>query len=236
MNKIKIWIPNLLTLGNLLCGMLSCWISARMIPEMSSEDYEGINKLQYWAPSILILGAAVIDFMDGFVARMLKVSSELGKQLDSLADVVSFGVAPSFLVIGYGYLGNYAPLALSIGIFACVRLAKFNIDTRQSESFLGLPVPSTGLIIASLPFVNPEGYVWFLLNLYVLGILIASLCLLMVSEIPLLSLKFKNFKLKNNFPKYLLLAIAFIILASIGIQGFTFIILAYVLISVIYKK
>lgn len=174
--------------------------------------------------------------MDGFVARLLKVQSELGKQLDSLADVVSFGVAPSFILLSYNFLGEFSPAGLLIGIFACVRLAKFNIDTRQSDSFLGLPVPSTGMIIASLPFVDKEGPLAFLLNQWVVGGLVVVLCALMVSEIPLLAMKFKNFTLKDNIYRYAVIVLGAALLIILGIQSLTLIILGYVLISVIARK
>lgn len=236
MKAIKNWIPNLLTLGNLTCGMLACWVAARNIPDYLETDFSQYDRWLYVAPSIFIFGAAIIDFLDGFVARLLKVQSELGKQLDSLADVVSFGVAPSFILLTYNYLGAFSPAALLIGIFACVRLAKFNIDTRQSDSFLGLPVPSTGMIIASLPFVDKEGPLAFLLNQWVVGGLVVVLCALMVSELPLLAMKFKNFSLKDNIYRYAVLALGAALLIFLGIQSLTLIILGYVLISVIARK
>jgi CDP-diacylglycerol--serine O-phosphatidyltransferase len=236
MNAIKNWIPNLLTLGNLTCGMLACWVAARNIPDYYETDFSQYDRWLYVAPSIFIFGAAIIDFLDGFVARLLKVQSELGKQLDSLADVVSFGVAPSFILLSYNFLGEFSPAGLLIGIFACVRLAKFNIDTRQSDSFLGLPVPSTGMIIASLPFVDKEGPLAFLLNQWVVGGLVVVLCALMVSEIPLLAMKFKNFTLKDNIYRYAVIVLGAALLIILGIQSLTLIILGYVLISVIARK
>lgn len=236
MNTIKNWIPNLLTLGNLTCGMLACWLAANLPDSFSGPDASMAERWIHWSPSILIFGAAIIDFLDGFVARLLKVQSELGKQLDSLADVVSFGVAPSFVVIGNEYLGAWSPLGLLIGIFACVRLAKFNIDTRQSDSFLGLPVPSTGMIIAALPFVDSEGMLGFMLHPWFIGILVVVLCLLMVSELPLLAMKFKTFGIKENLARYAIVLMAVLLLIFFGIQAIVLIIPGYVLISVLARK
>lgn len=235
MQTVKRWIPNIITLGNLTFGMLACWLATGKVPENLTEDFSIIDKWFYVAPALCIFAAAIMDFLDGMVARLLHVSSELGKQLDSLADVVSFGVAPAFIIIGYDFLGEYSFLGLLIGVFSAIRLAKFNIDTRQSESFLGLPVPSTGMIIASLPFVKPYGMLGFLVNPVVVFILIILLCGLMVSELPLLALKFKNYGLKDNLYRYLVLLASAIILIIFGIQGITLVILVYVMISVLNK-
>ena len=235
MQTVKRWIPNIITLGNLTFGMLACWLATGKIPESLTEDFSFLDRWFYVAPALCIFAAAIMDFLDGMVARILHVNSELGKQLDSLADVVSFGVAPGFIIIGYDFLGEYSFLGLLIGVFAAIRLAKFNIDTRQSESFLGLPVPSTGMIIASLPFVKPFGLLGFLVNPYVVFALILLLCGLMVSELPLLALKFKNYSLKHNFYRYLILVASAVILLIFGIQGITLIILVYVGISILNK-
>jgi len=236
MNVIKKWIPNIITLGNLTFGMLACWIAAKNIPDYLNEDYSVYDKWLYVSPALCIFGAAILDFFDGFAARLLKVHSELGKQLDSLADVVSFGVAPAFIIMGYRLMGDYSGFGLLIGVFACVRLAKFNIDTRQSESFLGLPVPSTGMIIAALPFVDREGPLAFLINPWVVSSLVIILCLLMVSELPLLALKFKNYSIKDNIYRYLVLLFGLICILSFGFQGLPLVILGYVLFSIIAFK
>ncbi len=236
MQHIRAWIPNLFTLGNLICGMLSCWYAVMqagliITPEFSLADKQWSDYL----PSLFIFGAAFLDFCDGFVARLLKVSSELGKQLDSLADVVSFGVAPSFILISYGWLGNSSYLGFAIGVFACVRLAKFNIDTRQGESFLGLPVPAVGILIAALPFIKLNGNLGFLLEFWPILILTAILCFLMVSEIPMLALKFKNFYVKENIWRYLVLLVSLLLLLIFKMEGLPLIILSYVLISALQR-
>lgn len=252
MNAIKKWIPNIITLGNLTFGMMACWIAARFIPAyllgengMLGEnaivdnccgEEELYNKWDSVAPALFIFAAAILDFFDGLAARLLKVHSELGKQLDSLADVVSFGVAPSFIIVGYNLMGDYSVFGLFIGIFACVRLAKFNIDTRQSDSFLGLPVPSTGIVIASLPFIDKAGPLAFMLNPWVVAGLVVLLCILMVSELPLLALKFKNYGLKDNVYRYLVLLIGLLAIAFFQFQGLPLVILGYVLVSLIARN
>jgi CDP-diacylglycerol--serine O-phosphatidyltransferase len=237
METIKKWIPNLVTLGNFTCGMLACWFAAKY-ETFVTEDMTSFDKLITLSPSFLIFTAAIFDFLDGFVARLLKVSSELGKQLDSLADVVSFGVAPSFILMRYELLGNHIPsfFGLSIAIFACIRLAKFNIDTRQSDSFLGLPVPSTGMVIASLPLIDKSGPLAFMVHpWFVLGLVIL-LCILMVSELPLLALKFKNYGLKDNWYRYLVLLIGLMSILFFQFQGLPMVILGYVLVSLLVNQ
>ena len=238
MNAIKKWVPNIITLGNLTCGMIACYLAASKSGEYTDEHLEESAYKMWWYvyPSLLIFCAAVLDFFDGLAARLLKVHSELGKQLDSLADVVSFGVAPSLMLRGYGFMGDYSFLGLLIGIFACIRLAKFNIDTRQSDSFLGLPVPSTGIVIASLPFIDKAGPLAFMLNPWVVAGLVVLLCILMVSELPLLALKFKNYGLKDNVYRYLVLLIGLLALIFFQFQGLPFVILGYVLVSLIAPK
>lgn len=238
MNDIKKWIPNVITLGNLTCGMMACYNAAqgnliKIVSEYFPTDNLPEEKMVFLLPSLFIFGAAILDFFDGLAARLLKVHSELGKQLDSLADVVSFGVAPSFIIFGYSLMGEYSFLGLFIGIFACIRLAKFNIDTRQSDSFLGLPVPSTGIVIASLPFIDKSGPLAFMVNPWVVAGLVVLLCILMVSELPLLALKFKNYSLKDNVYRYLVLLIGLVSLVIFQFQGLPLVILGYVLVSLI---
>ena len=235
MNAIKKWIPNIITLGNLTCGMVACWM-AILTPLRLGFGSLPFDQYWYFYPSLYIFGAAILDFFDGLAARLLKVNSELGKQLDSLADVVSFGVAPSFIILGYGLMGEYSFLGFLIGIFACIRLAKFNIDTRQSDSFLGLPVPSTGIVIASLPFIDKAGRLAFMLNPWVVAGLVVLLCILMVSELPLLALKFKNYTLKDNVYRYLVLLIGLLAIAFFQFQGLPLVILGYVLVSLIARN
>lgn len=236
MIDFKKWIPNTITLANLGCGMVACWIAARNMPEFLHDEYFMGNKWLLVAPSLFIFAAAIFDFLDGLAARILNVNSDLGKQLDSLADVVSFGVAPSFIIIAYDFMGDYSVFGLFLGVFSAIRLAKFNNDTRQTDSFLGLPVPSAGLTIASLPFIDKSGMLAFLVNPWAIAIHIILLCLLMISEIPLLALKFKNFNFKENIYRYIILFIGAAMLISFGFQSIYIIILSYVVVSLISVK
>ncbi|NUM31383.1 MAG: CDP-diacylglycerol--serine O-phosphatidyltransferase [Bacteroidetes bacterium] len=236
MKFIKNWIPNILTLANLACGMIACWVAAFNIPDFLQNQNSISSKWLLVSPSLFIFASSVFDFLDGFAARILKINTELGKQLDSLADVVSFGVAPSFIIIAYSFMGDYSIFGLFIGLFSAIRLAKFNIDSRQTDSFLGLPVPSSGLIVASLPFVEKNGMLSFMINPWFVTFLIFILCMLMVSEIPLLALKFKNFAIKENLYRWIVILIGAVSLISFGFQGISIAILGYVLVSVIALK
>ncbi len=233
---MKKQIPNLFTLGNLLCGTLA-------ILSFTQGDYK--------SGVLLIGGSAFLDFFDGFAARMLKVSGEFGKQLDSLADLVSFGVAPS---IGFMYaVGNfvqgeksawdwpiwiYAPLL--IALFSAYRLAKFNIDTRQTDKFIGLPTPSNAMLILSVvwaidttqdsPFITLLTSPFFVVSLAIVS------SLLLISEIRLLALKFRSFGWSGNQSRYILIASAVIIIAVSGISGLSIVVLLYLLISIIDNR
>lgn len=194
----------------------------------------------------MIFIAAVFDFFDGFAARLLKAYSPLGAQLDSLSDVVSFGVAPSFII--YHYLSqqptadslslelagfNIIPFAaFFLAIFAALRLAKFNIDERQTTSFIGLPTPAMGLFVASLPFTLNNEHLAFMgnvvTNIYFLLAVIILFSFLMVSEIPFFSLKIKNLKFKENIHIYVLAIFAVVAFAFLGFAAIPFVILFYI--------
>lgn len=218
-------IPNMLTLANLLCGCIG-------IVQVFGNNLQGAS----W----LMLLAAVFDFFDGFAARLLKVASPIGKDLDSLADVVTFGVLPSFILYdlmnrgfpqeGYGFLSYFA---FSVAVFSAVRLAKFNNDPRQSDRFIGVPTPANAMLIASFPFI-PENYFpgqalmgnpW--------GLLVFSLVMsyLLVAELPLLALKFKTFRWGDNQYRYVLAGIAVILLIFLQWAAVPLIMAAYLLLS-----
>jgi CDP-diacylglycerol--serine O-phosphatidyltransferase len=193
-----------------------------------------------WA-GVFIVAAAVLDFFDGLAARALNAQSPIGKDLDSLADMVSFGVAPS--VVWFNYRLNFGDvwfnyLAILIGIFAAIRLAKFNNDPRQSDRFYGLPSPSVGILVAAVPFMweydqfNVSG----LLSSNWTAILFPVICgLLMVSNLPLFALKFKNFSWESNKVKYgfLVLSLGFIVLFNFF--AVPMILASYILLSLILK-
>lgn len=235
---MKKHIPNAITCCNLICGCIA--------------THFAFTDMTPYALLFIILGA-VFDFFDGFSARLLGVSSPIGKELDSLADVVTFGVAPAAMVFAMlrrtlwddgVTLDNYTSflpyLAFLIAAFSALRLAKFNLDTRQSHSFIGLPTPANALFWAPIAmFVTefPFNVVRGSGNLILLA-LILLFCWLMVSEIPMFALKFKHYGLKGNEIRYgfLLLSVLLIAVAyRLGALLFVvpLIILLYILISVI---
>ena len=204
--------------------------------------------------AILIVLAAVLDFFDGFAARLLKVNSEMGKQLDSLADMVTFGVVPGFVMyqliifdIGSSsaYIDNDEPVwylayvAMLIPVFSAYRLAKFNLDTRQSDSFIGLPTPANALFICFLPMLMfPETNVIsdFLLKPYVLILICVIQSYLMIAELPLIALKFRHFKFDGNEWRYVLILLAFVLIVLIKQKAIPLIIILYVILSVLQNS
>lgn len=231
---IKRFIPNLITLGNLFCGVESVFASLAL----------GDTRLA----AMWICAGIFLDFFDGLAARLLQVPSDLGKQLDSLADVVTSGVAPAFLMVKvvelpmrdllpqWGVFLVMLPFVL-LPLFAAYRLAKFNIDTRQSHSFLGLPVPSNALVWVGLALSG------FGVSGLALGIVVAVVALvtdvLMVSELPLFSLKFnfKDLTWKTNSVQYLfLLGCAVLIAVLRNWIALSAIILWYILFSIITRR
>jgi len=178
----------------------------------------------------------ICDFFDGFLARALQAYSDLGKELDSLADMVSFGVLPAFILFSLveqscgsqcsvGIFGFYKPfLVFALALMSAYRLAKFNIDTRQSDQFIGVPTPANGLLIASLPLIlhfQPE-YSTYILSFK--GLLIYSVVMsyLMVCELPLLAFKFKTWDWKSNQVKFIFLIFALLPLLCLNLQQFRF--------------
>ena len=248
-------IPNLFTLLNLVFGCLAIVFTLQN-GIMITVDSEGTELLyipeKIWKASLFIGLAAVVDFLDGFVARLFKASSEMGKQLDSLADLVSFGVAPGLIIYQFlrlSFAQNEGGLDVSllwllpVFILPCAaawRLARFNLDTTQSYSFKGMPVPAVGIFVASLPLiywnVNEDAIRNLLLNKWFLYGLVLLLSWLMVSTLPLMALKFKDFSLKNNLPKYLLVVIAIAAILILKWLAVPAIVLAYVLISLLFKN
>ncbi len=248
-------IPNLFTLLNLVFGCIAI-IFILQNGIIISVDSTGTELLdipeKIGMASLFIFLAAVVDFLDGFVARLFKASSEMGKQLDSLADLVSFGVAPGLIIYQFLRLGfaqeeggldvSFLWLlpALLIPCCAAWRLARFNLDTTQSYSFKGMPVPAVGIFVASLPLIYwNENVQWMndlLLNKWFLYALILLLSWLMVSTLPLMALKFKDFSFKNNLSKYLLGILAIIAIVFLKWLAIPFIVLAYVALSLALKN
>lgn len=250
-------IPNLFTLLNLFLGVTAIIFilqTGQAIVFLNDQGYGVVDLPEKitWG-SILIFCAAVVDFLDGFLARLFKATSPMGKQLDSLSDVVSFGVAPALIVyqllrISYAQEENgldtsiaFLLPALIIACAAAWRLAKFNLDESQQFSFKGLPTPAAGLFIASLPLIlsspsdafNITDYV---INKWVLYLVIFLISFLMVSNLPLMSFKFKDFSLKNNFPKYLLLVIGIVSAILLKWIAVPILLVAYVIVSLAFKN
>jgi CDP-diacylglycerol--serine O-phosphatidyltransferase len=198
----------------------------------------------------MVVLAALFDFTDGLAARWLKLQSPFGRELDSLADVISFGLVPGLMlfrllrsaymrmpdVFDVSYV-NLAP-ALLVPCFAAYRLAKFNLDTRQSENFIGIPTPAVGLLVASFPLIilyNPFNLAHWLQNIWVLYTIIALLCYLMVAEIPMLSLKFKSLQLKPNWARLLLVGLSVAGIPVLKFATVPFVFVCYVLLSIVSK-
>ncbi|WP_291857950.1 CDP-alcohol phosphatidyltransferase family protein [Marinilabilia sp.] len=235
--RILQFVPNTLTSLNLFFGATGMMLA-----------FQGRPDLTAWC----ILIAAFFDFTDGFAARMLKAYSDIGKELDSLADLISFGLAPAaayMSLLQFGNTGNWElqffnqdmpvqfllliPFILTV--FSALRLAKFNVDTRQTESFLGLTTTATGMFSVSLiHLIYTRGGEWEVLAtpwfvLPVIGVFSA----LLVSEIPMFSLKFKDFHFQRNLSRYLLLLIGAVSLIVFGIGGIAFTVLGYLIFSLV---
>jgi CDP-diacylglycerol---serine O-phosphatidyltransferase len=249
---LKNYIPNIFTLLNLICGCIAITYILQNGITIGVDGQSISIPEKMWMASLFIGIAAVVDFLDGFVARLFNASSEMGKQLDSLADVVSFGVAPSMIV--YQFLrmsfvseenGLNTPLlflfpAFIIAAAGAYRLARFNLDTMQSYGFKGVPIPAAGLLLASLPLIywntNSEFLNNLLTNKWFLYALIVLVSGLMVSKLPLMALKFKNVSLKDNLPKYLI--VLFTIIAAIFLQWLAVpvVFIAYIILSLAFKN
>ncbi len=231
--KLKSQIPNFLTLSNLICGVLSIAATASGNP---------------FAGAIFILSGAFLDFFDGLAARALRVQGPMGRELDSLADVVSFGAAPTFIALYYSgglplqwyafpeLLLVYTPLLIAAA--AAYRLAKFNLDTRQSESFIGMPTPANALLWLSFPLMEQgaPGFLWewyerLLLSPLAIALLSLFSAALMVSELKLMSLKFKSFAFGANAVRYALLALSAALLAFLSAEAIPIILLLYIALS-----
>lgn len=234
--KMKNQIPNIITLFNLLSGILSIY-----------SFMQGDIVMASW----FVFIAAGLDFLDGFAARLLNAKSEIGAQLDSLCDVVSFGVAPGFLMFymlneSHGNPGNadgglnILPfVAFLIPAFGALRLAIFNTDTEQTVSFKGLPIPAMAFLVASLPLIRIELYedrdffYMLMTNTYLMVAITVLGSLLMVSRFPMFALKFEGFGFKKNMIKYIFILLSLILLIWLKVIAIPFIILLYLFISLV---
>jgi CDP-diacylglycerol---serine O-phosphatidyltransferase len=248
-------IPNIFTLLNLFFGCIAI-IYTLQNGIIIQTDLDGTQLLnipeKIWLASLFIGLAGVIDFVDGFVARLFKVSSEMGKQLDSLADVVSFGVAPGLILYqllrlsvaaeenGIEASTGWLLPALLIPCAAAYRLAKFNLDDSQQYGFRGMPTPAVGMLIASFPLIywysQNNAVTGLLFNKWALYAIIILLCYLMLSNISLLALKFKDYSIKNNIPKFLLAAITIVAAILLQWMAVPVVFICYIAVSLAFRK
>ena len=220
-------IPNFITLCNLACGCYG------VVAVFNGDLITG---------SMMIWAGAIFDFFDGLAARVLNKFSSIGKDLDSLADLVTFCFLPStilFALIKRNSENEFLPyFGFLLVIFGAIRLAKFNNDTRQSDSFYGLPVPSSAIFVSAFPYMAIEKTSIFhelSTNEYALISVAILMSFMMVSDIKLLSLKFKNFDFQANWYRYLLIVVSVLMLAFLQIIALPIIIMLYVVLSVALK-
>ena len=254
-------IPNFFTLLNLIFGCIAIVLILQVgqsivIVNDQTGTYDPFFPEKMAWGSLFIFLAAVVDFLDGFVARLFKATSKMGEQLDSLSDLVSFGVAPGMILyqllrLSYARQENGLDVSLIALLPAFIftaaaawRLAKFNISTNQTDSFRGMPTPSAGLLIASFPLIIWYQYFdiqqvfvnkWFLYGVIVL------VSYLMVSNLPLMALKFKDFSFRNNAGRFVLVGLSVLVLIILALMktiwlAWPIIFILYVLLSLFYKE
>jgi CDP-diacylglycerol--serine O-phosphatidyltransferase len=247
-------IPNIFTLLNLVFGCIAIILIVQVNDSMAYLE-EGQLLLQLpenmMLGALFIFAAGVVDFLDGFLARWLKAASDMGKQLDSLCDAVSFGVAPSLIayqILKLGYTRQSGAIDISVWVLlpsllvACAavwRLAKFNIDQRQTTHFRGVPTPITAMVFASLPVM-----LWYnipvanelLINPWVVYALILVTAYLMISDIPILSLKIGKTDLKHYTPQFILAGASVLLIIVFQWASILMIYILYVLLSLLFRK
>lgn len=233
--SMKKQLPNLLTLANLFCGCIAVVILLR------EADYERV--------ALLTFTSLILDFFDGFSARLLKEQSALGGELDSLADLVSFGLVPALIVFNfleessstYPSFSLYKWSAFTIVLCSAWRLANFNLDKTQRHDFKGLATPANALFFTGISIVTPQdtGYnCWKLIltSPVLLSLTLFLSCILLVSKVPMFSLKFSSALWRENFPRYIFLILASLLFISLGLAALPWVIVLYILVSLLYKK
>ncbi|RYZ96380.1 MAG: CDP-diacylglycerol--serine O-phosphatidyltransferase [Sphingobacteriaceae bacterium] len=229
--RVKKHLPNFITCANLFSGCIGI-------------VFTFTDNLVFASYAIFL--AAIFDFFDGLASRVLQSYSGIGKDLDSLADLVSFGVLPSFILYELyqrspqiNHIGIYLSfVAILIAVFSALRLAKFNTDIRQTDSFIGLPTPANALVVASFPLIlqqHPE-FSKYILNPYGLTVFVIVMCTLLVAELPLMSLKFKNRDFNKNIYRYLLLLLSAILILFFKFAAVPVVIIFYITLSLIQLK
>ncbi len=236
--KLYKHIPNFITLLNLTMGLVAIYL-------VLSGGEKGLSLSGYF-----IFMAAVFDFFDGFSARLLNAKSEIGLQLDSLADMVSFGVAPGFILFKMIMINNegaFNSAVAGILVFsailvpwgAALRLAKFNIDETQQTGFKGMPTPAFAFFVASLPiirsgFMQSGGVIFDVItNVYFLSLTAVAGFVLMTGSFPMFALKFKGYGWKGNEEKYVFIILSLVLIILLQIVAIPFIIILYILMSVL---
>ena len=248
-------IPNLFTLLNLIFGCIAIVFILQTGESIIVMDNTGATQVylpeKIWWGALFIFGAAIIDFLDGFLARLLKAHSEMGKQLDSLSDLVSFGVAPGLILyqllrLSYAQSENGLEVSMLMLLPAFVftsavawRLAKFNLSENQSYNFRGVPSPAAGLLVASFPLIILYEYFnihTLLINRWFLYAVIIIVSYLMLSNRSFLAIKFSDFSVKNNLMKYILLGLSLVCVLIFKWFAVPIIFLLYILISFFNEK
>ena len=230
--RVKKHLPNAITCANLFSGCIGIVFAFQ-------------ENLIFAAYCIFL--AAIFDFFDGLASRVLQSFSGIGKDLDSLADMVSFGVLPSVILYELFLQAPQIPkistylnfIAFLLPVFSALRLAKFNTDTRQAESFIGLPTPANAILIASFPLILHERNLFlteYILNPYFLACFALIMCALLVAELPLMSLKFKNRDFNQNIFRYLLLLFSAILILFFKFAAVPVVILMYIALSIIQYR
>jgi CDP-diacylglycerol--serine O-phosphatidyltransferase len=230
--RVKKHLPNFITCANLFSGCIGIVLT--------------FTEGNLIFASYAIFLSAIFDFFDGLASRVLQSYSNIGKDLDSLADLVSFGVLPSVILYelflqaqAIHHISPYLSfIVFLIPVFSALRLAKFNIDTRQCDSFIGLPTPANAILIASFPLILQQhnelaGYI---LNPYGLTLFVLIMCALLVAELPLMSLKFKNRDFNKNIYRYLLLLLSAILILFFKFAAVPVVIIFYITLSLIQSK
>jgi CDP-diacylglycerol--serine O-phosphatidyltransferase len=248
-------IPNLFTLLNLVFGCIAIVFilqTGETIVLVQQEGFTDVNLPEKitWG-SFFIFAAAAVDFLDGFIARLFKSASKMGVELDSLADLVSFGVAPGLILyqlLRISYAQQENGLDVSIGwllpafLIPCAaawRLAKFNLDFEQQTSFKGVPTPAVGLVIASFPLIihfQTFNFQFAFINKWLLYAIILLLSYLMIGNLPLMSMKLKDLTIKNNLARYILLLLGIIAAISLKWLAVPVIFILYVVLSLAFKN
>lgn len=232
-NAITRHIPNTITCLNLFSGCIA-----------SVMAFEARYELAF----LFIIIGAVFDFFDGMTARLLKAYSPIGKELDSLADDITFGIAPALIVFSFlkepsmiypdflQGVREYVPyFAFLLAVFSGLRLAKFNVDERQTSSFIGMPTPANALFWGAL-IIGGREFLLLHCNVIYLLVAIVIFSLLLVSEIPMFSLKFKNLSWKDNKVSFIFLLVSAPLLVFLGISGFSAVIAWYIILSLFTRK